>query len=283
MEPFPVPQPHPLQRPYVESVALAGFMDAASAAASIPWLGALPQEALGAFQARLGAGAGLEPTERAGKPSFSAARGPAVLKVLVEARGLLQPSDAWNLAGFEWVEIENLIAGRLVSDPVPSAEFLPVPQNEGSIARFCVFGYGSQVILEAAPGGAPGLHAALPFLLDPAGPMQMNGDIVIAPFRVIPLPAPVRVLVADDRVIALDGIGKLIALQRLGITRALCLVHYGYSASMMDAWPQTPVDLLGAARPPLVRDFLDDGVAVSVPTRTRSTVAMLTTQVVQLG
>jgi hypothetical protein len=258
-------------------------MDAVSSAASIPWLGALPEDVLDDFQARFGAGAALEPTERAGKPAFSAARGPVVLKVLAEARGFLQPSDAWNLAGFEWVEIEDVIAGRLVSDPVPSAEFLPVPENEGGIARFCVFGYGSQVVLEAAPGGVPGLHAALPFLLNPAGPMQMNGDIVIAPFRIIPLPAPVRVLVADGRVIALDGIGKLIALLRLGIKRALCFVHYGYSASMMDFWPQVPQDLLSADRPPLVRDFVDQAVAVSVPTRTRSTVATLATQIVQLG
>lgn len=283
MELFPVPQPHPLKRPYVESVALAGFMDAASSAAMVPWLGALPEKTLGAFQARFGTGAGLEPTDRAGKPAFSAVRGPLALKVLADAHAFLQPSDAWNLAGFEWVEIENLIAGRLVSDPVPSAELLPVPEDEASIARFCVFGYGSRMVLEEAPGGAPALHAALPFLLDSAGPLQRNGDIVYVPFRVIPLPAPTRVLVADDRVVALDGIGKLIALLRLGISRALCLVHYGYSASMMGVWPQIPQDLIGADRPPLVRDFLDRAVAVSVPTRPRSTTAMLTAHMVQLG
>ncbi|MBB4637521.1 hypothetical protein [Longimicrobium terrae] len=282
VETFPVPQPHPLKRPYVESVALAGFMDPASAAASIPWLGALSPEALGEFQARFGAGARLGPADHAGKPSFHAVRGPAALKVLADARSLIQPSDAWNLAGFEWIAIEKLIAGRLFSDPVPIAELLPAAQDEGSIARFCIYGYGSQMLLEAVPGG-PGLQSALPFLLDAAGPLQVNGDIVGVPFRVIPLPTPVRVLVADDRAVALDGIGKLIALLRLGVKRALCVVHYGYSPSMMDVWPQLPQDLLAADRPPLIADFLDPAVAVSVPTRPRSTTAVLTAQMVQLG
>lgn len=51
------------------------------------------------------------------------------------------------------------------------------------------------------------------------------------------------------------------------MTEALCLVSYGYGTDALSVLPTFPQTLLESDRPPVLDDFLEDRVSVSIPVR----------------
>lgn len=272
----------PLLRPFDEAWVLAGFLDADTVRTHLRGYDALPgavqQQLVGLF----GAAAGMAADPVAGRARFHRVSEPNVLRLLRSLVPELQPATH-NLVGFEWVEIAPIIAGQFATGRRPHQEDLPDPANPESLARFCLFAAGEHTGFRLLnSGGRPALVSSAAItaqLVDGT----LEGDVVTLRYQLTALPAPIRVMVASGRTIALTGIERLAALHSTGIERALCLVHYGYGIGMLGSLPRVPADVLQGNRPPLVRDLLDPGLATAIPIRAAATICAFQVQTTNLG
>jgi hypothetical protein len=271
-----LPVPPDRLRPFVLAKALPGFMTENTVSQHMPAAGAFGSELQKEIHVRLGKGFDLPPDPTAGRPRFERVSERPVIALLQQYSGNIQPPPATiNLVGFEWVEIAPLIAGRLITGKLPGQDQTPDPGDIESIARYCLYAIvnppgGQEVKLEGTPQGAT-ISFPCPAKLQLAYAGVDNGQFVFR-YLLNPLPAAIRVLVADRRAVALTGLGRLLVLRQLGIERALCLVSYGYGLNTIRYMPTIPADLLNSDRPPLIRDFDEDSLSLTVPIRPSITV-----------
>lgn len=227
--------------------------------------------------ARFDASSHLTPEPRAGKPRFTRATEPAALSAIRDALPFLARPTIGNLSGFEWVEIKPLIAGRCVTERVPVPGPQITPEDVEGLARFCVLGHTGPLdaSVEMTEEGIV-IRSLHPFVLGLASPPTVSGGVVTVQHQLAAVPQPIRVQLARGRAVALAGLEKLVVLARLGIERALCLVHYGYSPAVLEIWPTVPQDVLNSERPPLMGDFLNPELSTFVPARPTGTTCVIT-------
>jgi hypothetical protein len=272
-----VPPLGPLDLPFAQVAALAGYMDGQTAGIHLPWLGGLPQIVISELAARFNASSRLAPEPRAGKPRFTKATEPATLSAIRDALQFIGTPSIVNLAGFEWIEIKPLIAGRYVTGRLPLSGLQIAPGDVEGLARFCVFGHTGPLDakVEMTAEGVV-IRSLLPFVLGMASPPVISGGVVTVQHQLVTVPQPIRVLLAHGRAVALAGLDKLVVLARLGFERALCLVHYGYSPAVGEIWPTVPQEVLDSQRPPVIEDFLNPELCAVVPTRPVDTTCVIT-------
>jgi hypothetical protein len=249
--------------PFATTVVLAGFMAPDTVLQQVPTLPLLPIGVQSSVTQRLGASERLAPRT---VPNASTSR-VTERDVLDAVQGALasagqQQATAANLTGFEWVEIESLLAGRLVTEPsVPHLDALPERPTALQLAHFCL-SRSAQVQLLAGP--VLTLVSDAPLLLLPAE-MQVEQASVLIRYTMGRTFQPIRVLLVRGRAVAVHGLERLVHLARRGLTRALCLVHYGYGLEALGVLPSVPDSVLFGDKPPLLSDFLDSQLAVAVP------------------
>lgn len=277
--------PAALSRPCNTASCLPGFMQPETLARHLPMLAGLPAETVASIQERLGAAAELEPVSNAGAPSFTRVTESRVLALLEEVVQRSTPARPDNLVGYEWVEIAPLIAGRLATEGAPLPESMPETLDAAGVARVCLFSYGKLPAAKVSPGGAAQITVPAIAEIVAVGhqPLTVNQDgvehvLLVAQFMVRPVVQPIRLLVVEGRTVALSGLARLVALRSRGVERALCAVSYGYGHDTFLALPTIDESLLGAARPPLIQDFADSRVAVTIPVRAEMTHMAITAQ-----
>ncbi len=271
----PVEQSGPLFRPYGVAVCLAGFLQQHTMHKHISQLASLTPGVLNNVISRLGRASELPPVPNAGKPAFERVSETAVLRLLDQVAPRMTAPGLENLIGFEWVEIAPLIAGRLVTEMEPWPESMPALDEIG-IARFCLLSSGKlpRVQVTAQDPLRPMLVSALPVEVAGAQHQLLYTEqdgievaVLVTQYAITQRVQPIRVLVANERAIALTGLSRLLALHLRGVKRALCAVSYGYGIDAGMAQPTVdPEDLYGS-RPPLVADFANDNVATRIPVR----------------
>lgn len=82
----------------------------------------------------------------------------------------------------------------------------------------------------------------------------------------------VTALKFQDRLILINGLHRLFALLQLGVTEAPVIVHQIDGVAGLPAMigGSSAVDLLSAPRPPLLKDFLDHDLAITLDVRNRA-------------
>ncbi len=248
--------------PLATTVVLAGFMAPDSVLQHVPTLPLLPIGVQASVTQRLGASERLAPRT---VPNASTSR-VTERDVLDVVQGALasagqQQATAANLTGFEWVEIESLLAGRLVTElSVPHPDALPESPTALQLAQFCL---SRSAQVQMVPGALPTLVSDSPLLVH--AEMKMDGAALLIRYTMSAAFQPIRVLLVRGRAVAVHGLERLVHLARRGLTRALCLVHYGYGLEALSVLPSVPDSVLFGDKPPLLSDFLDSQLAVAVP------------------
>lgn len=269
----------PQRRAYQEALALVGYLTADSAEAHLPYFRTLPDWALDQVNKRLGACAEM-PERGLSKPSFRRIDEPDVLQLVREVSSRI-PATLNNLTGFEWVEIDRLVAGHYVTGALPAVRESPnlAPLD---VAKFCLLSYTDVVSLprteitvsgqeaNVLSDGAVGLGAA---------ELDLEGRTLVLRYHIGPVLRPVRALSVDDQLVALTGLGRLAILRRLGVLHALAVISYGYGMDALQHFPSVPYDVIASNRPPLVRDFLDASVSTAIPVRAPATNIRIRTDV----
>jgi len=274
VQPFPEPQDH--LRPHAWAKALPGFMEESTVQTHFPEAGALDPQVQQAIRDRLGRSKDLPPDPRAGRPRFWGITERPVLANLQIYLAILQnfhPSapSTINLIGFEWVEIAPLITGRLVTGRLSTSDQTPNSANAEDIARYCLFSAAKSINIpqdhiKVGPHGLTVRFSQEVMLTPVHAGTNITGQLTLS-CAVTPVPMPIRILVAEKKTVALTGFGRLATLQQLGVERALCLVSYGYGLNVLDIVPKVPAEMLYSERPPLLRDFQDDNLSISIPVR----------------
>src|SRR5215203_1858897 len=126
-------------KPHADALALAGYMTPESVGKYLPNLSAFPNSTQEAIRARLNRYSELEPQSPYKPANFFRIDEREVLTLIQEISGNIPPSLE-NLTGFEWVEIENLIAGHMVTGPLmPGWEALPADLDQVGLAKFSLY------------------------------------------------------------------------------------------------------------------------------------------------
>jgi hypothetical protein len=280
---------NPLARPYAEARVLAAYLTAESIPDHVPHFEGLTEGVRTLIHERIGRGAEVKLVEHAGRPRMRRADQPEVRELLQQVGTTPGPRTHQNLCGFEWVEVDSLIAGHLATPGVPLGRHaITTDANAAMVGAFCmraapqfglediVFAPNGDVAIATAFRHAVQLHPE-PFVLD-----QQTGALMVRYNLTLPL-RPIRVLHVLGRAIAVGGLEKLVALAQMGIREALCIVSYGYGIDALGSLPTTPEHLLNSNRPPLIQDFVDDYLAVSVPVRSPATLTYFRSDTVSVG
>jgi hypothetical protein len=248
--------------PFATSIVLAGFMAPDTVLQQVPTFPLLPIGVQSSVTQRLGASERLAPRTVA-HPSTSRVTERDVLDAVQGALASegQQQATAANLTGFEWVEIRSLLAGRLLTEPsVPHPDALSERPTALELAQFCL-SRGAQV--QMVPGALPTLVSDAPLRVH--AEMKMDGAAMLVRYTMSAAFQPIRVLLVRGRAVAIHGLERLVQLARRGMTRALCLVHYGYGLEALGVLPSVPDSVLFGDNPPLLSDFLDSQLAVAIP------------------
>lgn len=268
----PNPSATGLDRPFALARTLAAFLTSDNVAQVIGTFANLPEDTRAAIEQRLGRALELRPDPRTDQPVLHRIEEREVLDFLRGVAGAI-PAGLDNLTGFEWVEVDRLLAGHYVTDPLTVvAEMLPVDPTPLQLAQFCIlsawdFVPGSVALMQPPE---PGVVAEIALNAIPTNIMS-SGPRILVQYDLRPLIEPIRVLLVGGRAIALTGLERLAMLAERGIRRALCSISYGYGADALEHWPSVPHSVLRGTRPPMVRDFVDPDLAISIPVRRPTT------------
>lgn len=256
-----------LDAPHAWGRVLAAFLSSEEFAQQFPAAPTWGPTIHRAVLERLGSHLNLPHTQDAGKPHARRA-GASVLQVLRPfAESTPFNPSLNNLLGFEWMEIAPLIAGHPVAHPLPEAGY-EAPSSEVELAQYCLFGHIEMDIQQMEQGFRLLMSSPVPVpvrLLQAQLVLQRSEIVVRYQFG-HPY-TPVRVLQVGGKAIAVSGIERLVTLLRQGVAEALCLVSYGYGTDALSFLPTFPQTLLESDRPPVLNDFLEDRVSVSIPVR----------------
>jgi hypothetical protein len=267
-----------LNRPFAEASCLAGFIAPEALSKHVPLFTGLPSTVQSEITAKLGTGFGTAPLPNAGKPEISRVTEGPVLDLLTRIALQLPAPSQLEMSGFEWVEIKPLLAGRLLTQRFPWPEECPSPTDFTAVANFCMLSFSHNPLMQIVN------FAGMPALLSPVqGTVQYVGTEAREngyAHRYLQQPSikPIHIMIAEDRAVALTGIERLVALARLGVERALCMVAFGYGSAILKSFPSTPLSLLAESRAPTVGDFLDSSLSVIVPVRSPVAVTLFPQQ-----
>lgn len=273
---------------FAEARVLVAFLTPHTLLNYVPHMGQLPAEARRTLEARVAAAPALSPCPRAGRPQFMKVTEADILNLVEAAVMASTPAGLENLVGLEWIEVAPLLAGHLITGPMPKADRVPGPNSsDREIAAFCLFSFVKFSPLDFAPlpAGRAGFASSLDLTLSVAAPQfEMNPQSleVLVRYRATPRIAPIRVLLAAGKATAVTGLERLAALAQKGVTRALCAVSYGYGVDAILNMPSTPQELLDADRPPTISDLANDTAAMVVPVRSMITVARFSADVLTI-
>lgn len=206
----------------------------------------------------------------------------ALLKPVVAA----QKPDHSNLLGFEWLELEGVIAGRLVTEPTPAIAEDVTSWTSVQLAQYCMLAHVSDLHrLEATEDRVrlAVLGESRARIAD-VGPSPTPGMLQVN-IQLVRQVDPIHVLVIGGRAIAIGGLGKLTRLAAAKAPVALCMVSYGYGTAALKRMKQSPtlsMDVLGAPRPPLVTDFVDESLAIEFQSPLPTTILSFQTESITL-
>lgn len=258
----PFPSLSPAQRLVAEGRILAGFLTEATAAV-VPEFSRAPAQLQNAIRSRFSAGG--SPSGASSDPIFRHIDEPEVLALLGPAASACGGQTALsNLVGFEWVQIDTLLAGHYVAAPMPPQGRSPTNSAPLShIARYCIVGsqVGGSDIVVLDPG-----HLLSPerLRLGLTG-INLGPEGLTVQYSVGQEPSPVAVLLVDNRAFAVQHQERLVALLEGGVKEALCLVFYGYGTEALKHLPTIDEALRSSGRPPCIADFLSESATVRIP------------------
>jgi hypothetical protein len=186
-----------------------------------------------------------------------------------------------NLVGFEWVEINSILAGHYLAAPMPLAARCPDQSSPAAeIAKFCLF--GSQISMQDLLMLPSGIITPEKFRLNiqqmEFGPQRLTVEYVINR-----QPSPIILLLVENRLITVSHQERLIALMEAGVESALCLVQYGYNSDRLGYLPTINEALLMSTRPPCISDFIDPQMTVRLPVPTPKTLVKLSHEIIDLN
>jgi hypothetical protein len=198
------------------------------------------------------------------------------------------PFALTNLAGFQWIEVAGIIAGRYVSAPMPTpGRFPSSTASVEEIANFCLL--GDRIVIEedlsmvVMPPNivvvSPDKLRLLPQLHPNLGPQKG----LLIEYVIDREPSPISVFCVDDRVVAVTHQERLVALLEAGIKEALCLVYYGYGTEALTFLQQIEQLSLTGDNPPYITDFMDDELMVRVPVSKPRTLITLSQGTIDLA
>jgi hypothetical protein len=272
----PIPNQTPpalkwLVQPYAERRILAGFLKREEVTTVYALAQDWPMEVTDRVSALCGVGSHLGPREEAGRCQISVVEEPEVLEILDPASRAIQagPNASFN---FAWVEIENLIAGGAVADPLPPQVSLS-EDDLRTIAVYSLHAIGGQFIIDN--NGV--LLSSTPLNITLAN-MGINGNILSVQYRIGHVVSPIIVGYEQGRCFLLTEYGRVIHALAQNIKRLVCLVYYGLDLRQADmgmklqsangeVFNQFGHDRLKGADAPMVKDFLDPSLAAVVPSR----------------
>jgi hypothetical protein len=268
----------PATRLVAQGRILAGFLTAESAT-RLPSFAQAPA----AVRTRIQSLFGERPSP--GNPVSSTFRHvdePDALSVVAVAVLSTPQATLSNLVGFEWIRIDSIVAGHYLAAPMPEPERCPaVTASAGQIAEFCVGG-GRIGPKDFVRVDGLGFVSPEPLRFQPQG-IRFEGSMLSVDYQIVRPTSPVTVLAIDHRVIAVKHLARLVALQDRGVQEALCLVCYGYGTHVLTMLPTIETEALNAERPPLISDFSNNDVAVSIPVHTPRTVVKFSHDVTDLA
>lgn len=269
--------------PYSIAYLLAGYLTPDTVDRYFPAFASLPLPPRGEVEALFGAAAKLPARGDVPTPGLGRIGDREILELIQQVAGNSLPNLS-SLSGWEWVEIETLVAGHLFSGPLAEVvqRLRPSP-SDIEVARYSLLSFGhAPPKLHLDVGGGVLLGDAQ-LTVVPGPPQIEQGGVLTVRYRIQPLFTPIRVAVLRRRAIAIQGLERLALLARRGIRRALALVHYGYGLEMMQFPPSLSDDVLFGAAPPLVRDFADSALCVAVPTPAILSVTRFMTDTLSVG
>ena len=252
-----VPSLPSVQRLFAEGRILAGFLTE-EAASGLPEFIRAPETDRTSAREKFGF-TDTATVDRVPYPAFRHVVESEVTALLQEVSPLcIGPPSLSNFVGFEWVEIDGILAGHYVASPMPVADRFPKSTSPVSeIARYCIFGsrIGPQDLV------AVDVNVVSPekLVLRPLG-LNFGPQGLTVTYAASQEASPVALLLVENRVIAVRHQERLVAMLEGGIKEALCLVHYGYGLAAIRSLPTVNPQLLNSLRPPRIVDFTNDKI-----------------------
>jgi hypothetical protein len=213
---------------------------------------------------------------------FRHVREPDAMSVVAVAAASGGPPTLSNLVGFEWIRIEGLIAGHYIAAPMPEPGRYPdAKAPSGQVAEFCMYG-GRINPTDFVSIDGVGFLSPEPLRFQPQG-IRFESPVLSVDYQIQRPASPITVLAIDQRVIAVKHLERLVALQEAGVEEALCLVSYGYGTQVLGTLPTIEAAVLNAERPPLISDFLNNELAITIPVHTPRTLVKFSHEVTDLA
>ena len=271
--------PSPVQRLTAEGRLLAGFLTE-EVALTLPEFVSAPEATQQLIRGKFAAANNL--TGNLPSPVFRHIEEQEIVTILAGiAHECGGSASLGNLVGFEWVDIDSILAGHYVAAPMPLAERSPGQNSPvAEIAKFCLF--GSLISMQDLMMLPMGILTPEKFRLKihqmGFGPQRLTIEYVIDR-----QPSPIILFLVEDRLIAVRHQERLIALMEADVKNALCLVQYGYSAETLGQLPAIDEALLMSARPPCISDFMNPQITVRVPVPTPKALVKLSHEIIDLN
>jgi hypothetical protein len=258
--------------PYSERRVLAGFIDAESLRSVYSAANSWPEDLAARVTSLHGAGARLAPRPHAGQARVHPVEEREALEVLhPEAMQVqLHPTVPVN---FAWVEVADLVTASAFTDPLPPST---TQAGEGvrGIARLSLFPAGPPPMIDQESGL---LISSFPINITHLGSALQRDRLIVQYQLSLPM-RPIVVGYEQGRYFLLNEHARVLYALGRNIDRLICLVYYGLDLTQPDMGIRLPglqggvvnhfgAELLSGEAPPLVRDFLDPGLSVAVPTR----------------
>lgn len=251
--------------PYSMAFLLSGYLTPDTVHAYFPGFSALPPVPRGDVEILFGASEKRTAHVDIPLPNFDRIDDREILELVAQVAANSAPNLS-SLSGWEWIDIESLLAGHLFSGALPEViQRLPSSPSDLDIARYSLLSFGpaSPRLQYDTNNGI--LTGDAQLMVVPSPPQVDQGGVLTVRYRIQPLFTPIRIVVLRKRAVAVRGLERLAFLARRGIRRALALVHYGYGLEMMQFPASLPDEVLFGTAPPLIRDFADPALCATIP------------------